>query len=126
VIPTDAPPACPNCGARDAAVPIHGKAACPCCGAEIQTACEGAGNGEAIVRGGGDFAVPTDLFARLFARLGGFDASVTEDALLFALTEMQGVDLDGARLLLEAGVHAHAIRRAGPHYFRLRRSRRRS
>jgi hypothetical protein len=105
-------------------VPIHGKATCPCCGAEIQIACEGAGAGEAIVRGDGDFVVPTDLFARLFARLGGLDASVTEDALLFALTELQDVDLDGARLLLEAGVHTRAIRRAGPHYFRLRRRRR--
>jgi hypothetical protein len=117
---------CPKCGLRRAAEPVHGQTTCHRCGADITTACAGADPvSEAAPHAGHDFAVPTDLFPRLFVRLAKKDASVTTEALLFAICEHQDVDLEGARLLLEAGEHTRAIARTGPDSWRLRRRRRR-
>lgn len=117
-------PSCPKCGVRRTVVAVHGQATCPRCGADVTAACEGADAAdEALDPCGESYSVPTDVFERLFRRLAHRNASVTTDALLFALVELQGVDRDGAQLLLEAGEHTRAIAKTGPDSWRLRRRR---
>lgn len=74
----------------------------PCCGGADPAAEAGATGG---VASGPD----PRLFARVFAELGGDDATVTTDALLFTLVQRLGTDLDDAKIVLEAGERTGAV-----------------
>jgi len=78
----------------------------PCCGG-ADPATEAAAT--RVVASGPD----PSLFARVFAELGGEHATVATDALLFALVQRLGTDLDDAKILVEAGERTGAIVAAG-------------
>lgn len=118
---SEAPQRCPFCGARLEVVDVHGHGQCTRCGTNVDPCCSGAGeagpDGTAatcVVDG-----VGPRLFQDLFARLGGPQASVGEDALHYALTERLGCDLDTARLVAEAGARIGIVRQSGPRAWRL-------
>ena len=113
---------CPWCGCRRTPVHVHGHAQCAICGTNIEPCCDGAGDqGELRGDGASRLAPSPDLFRRLFDRLGGCDATVTEQALVFALAENQGTDIAGAQLLLEAGRSTGRIEQPVPGCYRLPR-----
>ena len=85
---------------------VHGHGQCRACGTNIEPCCSGD-----VSAGPGDLAPSLDLpgigpelFPALFAGLGGVRASVTTEALCFALQQRLGCDLEQARDVLEAGV----------------------
>jgi hypothetical protein len=104
-------------------VPVHGHTQCPRCGNYVEPCCTGASAAdEAAATPAVDAAPDPHLFPALFAeRLGGATSTVTTDALVFALTQRLGTDLDDARLLLEAAERLGVVERAGPSSHRLRR-----
>ncbi|MBK8100489.1 MAG: hypothetical protein IPK26_25610 [Planctomycetes bacterium] len=110
---------CPWCGARLSIVHVHGHGQCAACGTNVEPCCGGAG-GEA---GESPTLHPLDanprLFERLFEGLGGPTATVAEDALVFALAQRLGVDLDEARLLIEAGVRTGRLNATAAHSYRI-------
>ncbi len=85
----------------------------PCCG-----------GADPATEAGSSRGVPTgpdpSLFARVFAELGGDDATVTTDALLFALVQRLGTDLEDAKIVLEAGERTGVVAAAGRGCHRLR------
>ncbi|MCA8953168.1 MAG: hypothetical protein KDE27_26895 [Planctomycetes bacterium] len=95
--------ACPWCGARAVRVHVHGHAQCTVCGSNVEPCCDGAA---AASEADHDALAPLhadpELLPRMFDRLGGRSATVTRDALVFALTEHLDADVDTARLVLEA------------------------
>ena len=98
---------------------VHGHGQCAACGTNVEPCCGGAG-GEA---GESPTLHPLDanpqLFERLFEGLGGPKATVAEDALAFALAQRLGVDLDDARLLVEAGVRSGRLIAATGNSYRI-------
>ena len=114
---------CPWCAARGTPVPVHGHTQCPRCGSTVEPCCTGASPAdEAAPASRIDAAPDPQLFPSLFAeRLGGPGATVTTDAVLFALTQRLGGDLDDAQLVLEAAERLGLVERAGPSLHRLRR-----
>lgn len=114
---------CPYCGYRGAAVHVHGHGQCARCHTNVEPCCGGAdAASEAAVSGGVEAGPEPRLFAGLFAHLGGERATVTTDALLFALAQHLGSDLDGARIVLEAGERLGQIEPVGGVGYRLRQS----
>jgi hypothetical protein len=112
---------CGYCGHEGAPVPVHGHGQCERCGTNIEPCCSGASAaGEAAATTVIDAAPDPQLFPRLFEQLGGASATVTSDALLFALTQRLGSDLDEARVVLEAAERLGVVTRAGPALHRLR------
>jgi hypothetical protein len=109
---------CPACGADVPLVHVHGHGQCAACGCNVEPCCAGAGS-EADEQDGPEIGVAPTLFQLLFDGLGGRSASVTESALLHALAARQGVGLDDARIVLEAGLHVGAIAPAGIACYRL-------
>jgi hypothetical protein len=109
---------CPACGASVPLVHVHGHGQCTACGSNVEPCCAGAG-AEADELGGPEIGVAPTLFAVLFDGLGGHSATVTESALLHALAARQGVGLDDARIVLEAGLHVGAVAPAGTACYRL-------
>lgn len=101
---------------------VHGHEQCASCGANVEPCCSGADavNEAAAVPGiaGG---VEPHLFEHLFAQIGGATATVTTDALLFALTQRLGTDLEDAKLVLDAAQRVGIVEPAGPECHRLRR-----
>ncbi|MBL8752242.1 MAG: hypothetical protein JNK15_02990 [Planctomycetes bacterium] len=111
---------CSYCGHEGAAVPVHGHGQCERCGTNIEPCCSGANAFDEAAATAAIDAVPDpQLFARLFAQLGGPAATVTTDALLFALVQRLGTDLDDARLVLEAGERLGLVTREAPGRHRL-------
>lgn len=112
---------CSACGHFAAMVPVHGHGQCERCGTNIEPCCAGA-NALDEAATTTDVATGPDpqLFPRLFAQLGGSAATVTSDALLFALTQRLGCDLDEARLVLEAAERLGVVVPAGVGMHRLR------
>lgn len=111
---------CPWCGAATIPVHVHGHAQCGGCGANIEPCCDGASAADEASHACTDGALPDpQLFARVFSRLGPAGATVTGQALRFALAEQLATDLDGARLVLEAGLHTGAIAADGDDGYRL-------
>jgi hypothetical protein len=108
---------------RGEPVAVHGHTQCPRCGNPIEACCTGASPADEAA------ATPTvaadaepHLFPELFAqRLGGASATVTTEALLFALTQRLGTELDDARLVLEAAERLGVVERVGDVLHRLRR-----
>lgn len=109
---------CPACGADVPLVHVHGHGQCTACGSNVEPCCAGAGS-EADEQGGPEIGVAPALFSVLFDGLGGRSATVTESALLHALAARQGVGLDDARIVLEAGLHVGAVTLAGAACYRL-------
>ena len=113
---------CPYCGHRGPAVQVHGHGQCARCHTNIGPCCGGAdAASEAAVADGIDTAPEPHLFADLFTHLGGAQATVTTESLLFALTQRLGTDLDDARLVLEAAERVGVVLPAGAGCHRLRR-----
>ncbi len=112
---------CAYCGHEAAPLPVHGHGQCERCGTNIEPCCSGANAfGEAAATAAIDVVPDPTIFARLFELLGGAAATVTTDALLFALVQRLGSDLDEARVVLEAGERLGLIARAGDGMHRLR------
>jgi hypothetical protein len=111
---------CPSCGSSRGVVFVHGHGQCVACGTNTEPCCAGASALNEVDGGAEDAPfVDPQLFERLFAQLGGAKATVTTDALLFALVQSQGSDLDTARLLLEAGERVGVVQRVGENCHRL-------
>jgi hypothetical protein len=114
---------CPYCGHRGAVVEVHGHGQCSNCGTNFEPCCAGA---DAAEEAGSTTAVNAaeepQLFARLFVQLGGAKATVTTEALLFALVQRLGTDLDDAKIVLEAGERIGIVQRVGASCHRLRRN----
>ncbi|MEO6595060.1 MAG: hypothetical protein ABIP94_09950 [Planctomycetota bacterium] len=111
---------CPYCGYLSPVVHVHGHGQCAHCGANVEPCCGGADAAdEAAATPGVHAEAEPGLFARVFAQLGGVKATVTTDALLFALTQRLGTDLDDARLMLEAGERVGLVQSAGANCHRL-------
>ena len=101
---------------------VHAHGQCAACGANIEPCCSGdtpndaataaATNGHAVA------PVPR-LFPHLFAQLGGEHATVTDDALLFALSQHLDCDYDEARVVLEAAERVGIVEAPGPGLRRL-------
>ncbi len=109
---------CPTCGHLAPVVHVHGHGQCSHCGANIEPCCTGADAfDEAAATEAIDGVPSPTLFAQLFDHLGGRTATVTADALRFALVQHLGSDLGDAGLLLTAGEHTgHIVRTANGHY----------
>jgi hypothetical protein len=113
---------CPYCGYLVPVVHVHGHGQCAHCGTNFEPCCDGAdAEDEAGSATPIDTAADPGLFARLFEHLGGAERTVTTEALLFALVQHLGTDLDDARLLLEAGERVGLVQPAGTSCHRLRR-----
>ena len=113
---------CPYCGFLGPVVDVHGHAQCGHCGTNIGPCCNGAdAASEAGATPGVAATANQQLFAQLFHQLGGAAATVTDDALLFALTQRLGTDLDDARVVLEAAERVGVLQVAGTGCHRLRR-----
>jgi uncharacterized paraquat-inducible protein A len=114
---------CPWCAARGELVHVHGHAQCPRCGNNVEPCCSGANAADEATATTATVAGPEPhLFPALFAeRLGGAGATVTTDALLFALTQRLSTELDDARLVLEAAERLGVVERVGDSLHRLRR-----
>ena len=99
---------------------VHGHGQCATCKTNIEPCCAGDSPNDA----GLHTEVPASdaapqLFPRLFDDLGGRSATVTTDALLFALGNRLGSDLDEARLVLEAAERVGILRTPQPGLHRL-------
>lgn len=115
-------PRCPWCGTQAPLVHVHGHAQCGHCGANVEPCCGGGDAGtEAATPTGAACWPDPGLFARLFLRLGGPEATVTTTALLQALVTAIDGDLESARLVLEAGERIGLLVPCGPGRHRLRR-----
>ncbi len=101
---------CPYCGWKGNVVRVHGHGQCGHCGTNFEPCCAGA---DATLTSGISTAVDPGLFARLFEQLGGAKVTVTSEALLFALVQHLGTDLDDAQLVLEAGERVGVVQRGG-------------
>jgi len=115
---------CPSCGSYRGAVFVHGHGQCLTCKTTIEPCCGGASAGDEADAGCGEADAPNvdpTLFASLFEQLGGANATVTTDALLFALVQHEDSDLETARVLLEAGERVGLVQRIGDHCHKLRR-----
>ena len=104
-------------------MPVHGHGQCERCGNNIEPCCSGANAlDEASSAGGDACSLDAGLFARLFLQLGGATATVTTEALLFALVQRLGSDLDAARVVLEAAHRVGLVVPAGTGLHRLARA----
>ena len=115
---------CPACGLRAGVEHVHGHGQCLACGTNVDPCCTGdTGNDAATTTrrepGTGPGDTPPALFPLLFQRLGGERATVTTDALLFAMTQRLDCDLDEARLVLEAAERIGLVRTQAPGLHRL-------
>jgi len=112
---------CPYCGHRGPVVTVHGHGQCARCHNNTEPCCSGAdAAGEAAASDGIDTGPEPHLFERVFAQLGGTEATVTTAALLFALTQRLGTDLDDAKLVLEAAERVGILQPVGSDCHRLR------
>ena len=112
--------ACPYCGSQSGIVHVHGHAQCATCGVNIEPCCDGADPGSEVSKAALEpIHADPQLFARMFERLGGARATVTADALVFALVEHLAVDLDTARMILDAGQHTGRLESGGSGCYRL-------
>lgn len=114
------PERCAWCGVLGVPVRVHGHGQCAHCGNNIDPCCSGANaQDEAGATSAVDIEPGQQLFPRLFEQLGGRAATVTSDALLFALAQRLATDLDEARIVLEAAERLGIVDRVGANLHRL-------
>ena len=97
---------------------MHGHVQCTRCGENLEPCCAGASSDDAGTMATNDGMTPAPtLFPRLFEQLGGVGATVTTDALVYALTNHLGCTRDDALLVLEAAERVGVVRTiaVGPH-----------
>jgi hypothetical protein len=100
---------------------VHGHGQCSNCGNNVEPCCTGANAAdEANATPTIEAAPDPSLFPHLFEQLGGTAATVTTDALVFALTQRLGTDLDDARVVIEAAERLGVVQRVGSACHRLR------
>ena len=100
---------------------MHGHEQCASCGTNIGPCCAGADPAsEADTTSAVGAAPAPELSAQIFDPLGGRDATVADDALLFALVQRLGHDLDEARVVVEAAERVGILVAAGRGAHRLR------
>lgn len=100
---------------------MHGHGQCPHCGTNIEPCCAGANAlGEAAATPAIDAAPDRRLFPELFEVLGGAAATITDEALCFGLAQRLGIDLDEAKLLVDAAERVGILAANGPGRHRLR------
>lgn len=95
---------CPFCAAPLAVVHVHGHGQCAHCGVNVEPCCTGSGPDDVAAIDVPELDADPALFARLFARLGGEEVTVTGDALRLSLAQWLGTGLDEAAVVIEAGV----------------------
>ena len=111
---------CPFCGSVAAVVHVHGHGQCARCGGNVEPCCTGAGHDDAEAGlGHAELEADPQLFLRLFTQLGGEQATVARDALLFALAQWLGLGLDEAAIIVEAGVRTGRLVADGADAFRV-------
>ena len=102
---------CSYCGAKLEVVFVHGHGQCANCGTNVDPCCSGADPGsEALAPGERAQPVDASMLKRVFAELGGIDATVTEPAVLFALARALDAPLDEARAVMDAAVGLGMLR----------------
>jgi len=111
---------CPWCHRLLTLIAVHGHGQCAACGNNVEPCCAGASAGdEADELQPGCADADPELFARLFAGLGGARATVTEVSLLHALSNRQGTTLDDARIVLQAALQVGKVREGALRCYRL-------
>jgi len=104
-------PRCSYCGAKLEVVFVHGHGQCANCGTNVDPCCSGADPGsEALAPGERAQPVDASVLKRVFAELGGIDATVTEASFLFALARALDAPLDEARAVMDAAVGLGMLR----------------
>lgn len=95
---------CPWCGSLRGVVHVHGHGQCLTCNTNVEPCCAGDNANDAGTNKVTEPHTNTapQLFSKLFDSLGGRDVTVTTEALLFALSNRLGSDLEEAGLVLEA------------------------
>lgn len=118
---------CPACGRRLHTVHVHSHGQCAFCATPIEPCCEGAGDEADARPWGPPLAVDPAVLKQVFLGLGGTCATVTEEALLHALSARFGGTWDEARATLESLLQAGLLLPGGEELYRLGklRSRRR-
>lgn len=104
---------CPRCGAALEMVYVHGHGQCARCGENVEACCSGASAFDEAGERESAEGIDPHLFRRMFDELGGPRASVTREALLFALQRWLGGTLDEAAEILAAGVRLGQVRQHG-------------
>lgn len=96
-------PRCSWCGEPLVVVRVHGHGQCSRCGTNVDPCCAGASAQAEALEGRSDGKrLDPNLLPRLFAELGGLRATLTEEALVFALCRDLDCDVDEARMVLDA------------------------
>ena len=100
---------------------MHGHGQCRSCGTNTEPCCSGDVSGDAceVTQTPPRAEIGPGLFRAVFDALGGKGASVTTEAVCFALQQRLGCDLEGARRVLLAASRAGWLRSAGPGTHRL-------
>lgn len=98
------PTPCPWCGSLRGVVHVHGHGQCMTCNTNVEPCCSGDSTNDAAckVETSAEVHTAPQLFPSVFESIGGRDATVTTDALLYALSSRLACDYADARLVLEA------------------------
>ena len=115
-------PPCPWCGSTRGAVRVHGHGQCADCKTNIEPCCAGDNANDAACNTMGSAVKNTgaQLFPSVFDSIGGPQATVTTDALVFGLCTRLGSDYDQAKALIEVAERIGILLTKPPGVHRLR------